>query len=667
MLDIGALALRLEAVGGADVVRDLRGVDAAAEKTGQKLDMTAKKSGTLGAAMKGLRSEVAFLAAGLASAALAATLQASFEAADAFEAALRRLQGTSKLTGAPMLQLQGLVDQARQQFKLATPEAAGFASEIAKLGAKAGDLTKSGSALRSILDLGAARGMDPATTMERLRAAINGSDEAIEKFFAKNPSMLWAEYARSIGTTAGKLTDQQKATALLDAFLKDGAKVRGEYSEWLGSVEGKAVAAATAGDELAASFGRSLSGLRGLGSDVKTFVFTGLRELLEGFQMAALEIGSFFRKLPLWARLAFAESGHAIATGLDDLTGSLRARGIYVPGFVTGGIRRGATAARAGADAARRALDAENEHVGRAAHEILTGSPLANGGFVRTRASNRGGGGGSTPESRARAALAADPTMGRIADPRGTRYGAGLFEGDAGGMLREAFRDSVALDDKDVSATLGQALTDIADGPILRELESFKERVSDNVATTLVDAFAGGIARAVQTGSLGEGFKALAAGFLSGFGGVLIEIGKKAVMASAIMMKIKAAIAAFAPAAGLVAGLGLIALGAAMQGGAGLIGGRSGASVGTGGGSYSAGSAGGLPTLVDRGIIGAPSATIADGLERVASGAPGVGSLGSVRPTSAVQSNHYTVWAIGNDPAAWREIQEKLNRNARRG
>jgi hypothetical protein len=231
MLDIGALALRLEAVGGADVVRDLRGVDAAAEKTGQKLDTTAKKSTGLGAAMKGLRSEVAFLAAGLASAALAATLQASFEAADAFESALRRLQGTARLTGTPMLQLHGMVDQARQQFKLATPEAAGFASEIAKLGAKAGDLSKSGTALRSILDLGAARGMDPATTMERLRAAINGSDEAIEKFFAKNPSALWAEYARSIGTTAGKLTDQQKATALLDAFLKDGAKVRGEYGE----------------------------------------------------------------------------------------------------------------------------------------------------------------------------------------------------------------------------------------------------------------------------------------------------------------------------------------------------------------------------------------------------------------------------------------------------
>jgi hypothetical protein len=236
-------------------------------------------------------------------------------------------------------------------------------------------------------------------------------------------------------------------------------------------------------------------------------------------------------------------------------------------------------------------------------------------------------------------------------------------------MLRDAFGDSVTLDDKEISATLGQALTDIADGPILRELEQFKERVSENVATTFVDAFAGGIARAVQTGSLGEGFKALAAGFLSGFGGVLITIGKQAVMASTLMLKIQAAIKAFAPAAGIVAGLGLIALGAAMQGGAGLIGGRGagGGGGGGGGGSYGTGSAGGLPTLIDRGIIGAPSATIADGLERVASGAPGVGSLGSVRPASAAPSQHFTVWAIGNDPAAWREIQEKLNRNARRG
>ena len=62
-----------------------------------------------------------------------------------------------------------------------------------------------------------------------------GIDEGTDRLFNRNPSALWKEYAASIGTTAGKLTDAQKQQALLSAALLEGAKVGGEYERFLGT------------------------------------------------------------------------------------------------------------------------------------------------------------------------------------------------------------------------------------------------------------------------------------------------------------------------------------------------------------------------------------------------------------------------------------------------
>ena len=72
-----------------------------------------------------------------------------------------------------------------------------------------------------------------------IKQALLGIDEGTDKLFQKNPSVIYNEFAKSIGTTAGKLTDQQKAQALLNAVLNDGGKLTGKYKEYLETSAGK--------------------------------------------------------------------------------------------------------------------------------------------------------------------------------------------------------------------------------------------------------------------------------------------------------------------------------------------------------------------------------------------------------------------------------------------
>jgi len=82
-------------------------------------------------------------------------------------------------------------------------------------------------------------GLDAEQTLYAIKQAILGIDEGTDKLFQKNPSVLYDEFAKKIGTTAGKLTDQQKAQALLNALLDSGGKLTGSYGNYLDSAAGK--------------------------------------------------------------------------------------------------------------------------------------------------------------------------------------------------------------------------------------------------------------------------------------------------------------------------------------------------------------------------------------------------------------------------------------------
>lgn len=198
----------------------------------------------------------------------------TFRAADAFETAQRKLQGTSKLTGISMETLNDIAASGKEALKLSTVVANDFASEIGKLTSKAGDITKSKDAMASFLEIGAARGLSASETLQAVQQAVLGIDEGTDKLFGKNPSSLYEEYAAKVGKSAAKLTDQEKALALVDAAMIGGEATRGSYASFLDTAAGKQDQMNQRIEEAKAQFGTALQPLRLL-------VMDGIMKLVE--------------------------------------------------------------------------------------------------------------------------------------------------------------------------------------------------------------------------------------------------------------------------------------------------------------------------------------------------------------------------------------------------
>lgn len=208
------------------------------------------------------------------------TIRESFVAFDNLERSQRKLEGTAKLTGIALEDLNVLAAVGREAFGLSTVTARDFATEIAKLGEKAGDTTKSKEALQAFLEIGAARGLTATETLKKLQQSLLGIDEGTDALFGKNPSGLWDDYASVIGKAAGKFNDTDKAAALLHAALDGGTKVLGSYAAFLDSTAGKADRLAQINEERLAQMGASLKGLRDAYIDVATDVKPGFFDLM---------------------------------------------------------------------------------------------------------------------------------------------------------------------------------------------------------------------------------------------------------------------------------------------------------------------------------------------------------------------------------------------------
>lgn len=166
-------------------------------------------------------------------------ISSSKSAYDAYISSTRQLGAASKLTGANLDELKQISRETKSQFELSADQSNSFTIELTKLGQKAGDISKVKDSIGALLDLGAGQGLSSEQTLYAMKQAILGIDEGTDKLFQKNPSVLYDEYAKKIGTTAGKLTDQQKALALLNAVMDSGNKLNGEYSKYLDSAPGK--------------------------------------------------------------------------------------------------------------------------------------------------------------------------------------------------------------------------------------------------------------------------------------------------------------------------------------------------------------------------------------------------------------------------------------------
>lgn len=225
----------------------------------------------------------------------------SIVAYDAYAASQRKLEGTAKLSGIALSALQDIADTGRKAFGLAAGTSNEFASEIGKLTSKSGDITKSKDAMAAFLDIGAARGLSAADTLKAVQQAVLGIDEGTDKLFGKNPSVLYEEYANKVGLSASKLTDQQKAQALLDATLVGGEATRGSYLEYLNSAAGQQEQANQKMEAAQVAFGAAIQPIR-------TLVLQGLNKLLEVLIPTVEWIGKASNSAGVWLVQSFNEA-----------------------------------------------------------------------------------------------------------------------------------------------------------------------------------------------------------------------------------------------------------------------------------------------------------------------------------------------------------------------
>jgi hypothetical protein len=167
----------------------------------------------------------------------AALLQQTFGAAvgsyDALTQSQNRLTAASKLANIELDELQDIARQSRESFGFSERQANDFTIALAKLTAKAGDTSKTADAIGALLNVAAAQGLNAEQALQAINQAILGIDEGTDKLFQKNPSVIYKEYADAIGTTVGKLTDQQKAQALLAATMQASEIVGDTYTKFL--------------------------------------------------------------------------------------------------------------------------------------------------------------------------------------------------------------------------------------------------------------------------------------------------------------------------------------------------------------------------------------------------------------------------------------------------
>jgi len=244
----------------------------------------------------------------------------------------RKLFATSKLTGASFEFLQDVTKDAQVNLGLTTKDSNELTIALAKLGQKAGDTTKTKDALKALMDLGSAQGLNVEESITAINQAILGIDEGTDKLFQKNPSVIYDEYAKSIGTTAGKLTDQQKAQALLNETISQGSKVQGEYNKYLETSAGKQQLLTQKVEVLKQEFGETVS------KGIEPFIdaILNANDSTGKFVGGVAVVGSTVAEaIPLLAGLRVAFEG--VGTGAGTSASSI-ARNFGKGGLVVGAI-----------------------------------------------------------------------------------------------------------------------------------------------------------------------------------------------------------------------------------------------------------------------------------------------------------------------------------------
>lgn len=207
----------------------------------------------------------------------------STERAIGVERANRLLASSAKELG----QTYGALAEENRKFAdlvgISNVEAARATAQIARLATNAGltqveDVQK---LTRAFADLGAARGIAGKDLEILMGTILSGQDEGLNRLGIADPGQLQREYAKSIGTTSDKLTQQQKVLAAVLAVLKKAENFTGAAEERMKGLEGSVANATKAWEDFVNAVSTSVANnqtlrlLLGIGT-------TGLKLLTPG-------------------------------------------------------------------------------------------------------------------------------------------------------------------------------------------------------------------------------------------------------------------------------------------------------------------------------------------------------------------------------------------------
>jgi hypothetical protein len=243
-------------------------VSKAADDAGAGMDRFAKKQPGWVNGLADLKAGWDFLSKGIGY--VREIIGGSISAFDAMVVSQRKMEGASKLTGLSLDYLNGIAAEGREKFGLSKTVANEYAVEMGKLEKVSGGASKATDLLSGFLEIGAARGLTAAESLQAAQQSILGIDEGTDKLFGKNPSGLWSDYEAVIGKSAGKFSDMEKQAALAYAVVEGGNKTLGSYAAVLESTAGKTELFKQKNEEAAAALGESLGVIRTLLLDTGT-------------------------------------------------------------------------------------------------------------------------------------------------------------------------------------------------------------------------------------------------------------------------------------------------------------------------------------------------------------------------------------------------------------
>ncbi|MDP9176698.1 MAG: hypothetical protein M3O61_03360 [Gemmatimonadota bacterium] len=630
------LAVKLEAQGASDVKAAMDGIGNKARDLGKNL------SGILSPA-NALKSVLGGLGATLAAGAVGAFFKGALDEAGKAQQAMTLLQAATDNAGGNFARL-------KPQFEAAADGIAKFTrfsddeavAALTKMVAVTGDTAGSLKNLGLAADLAVFKGKTLEESAELIGRAMNGNLGPLKKMGVdlRDGGDAMDQLSKKIGGFA------EKDAKTFPGQLKLISNAWGEVKEAIG----KAILGmdgASSGGEIVVKALQKLqtwvtSNAAAIAGFVKwvfklgkQFIDLGadIWKMVQQARVAMVKLNGYFLEFDQNAKRMFGSIVSGLATVFEKITAPLRALGVTIADGLVGKLRSAGDSMQA--DAIRATAQIRDDTKRKIA--AIMGTAAAAKDAINDVAD---AGGHSSPGRR---------TGGRAKGKGKTdeRYGA-TGTGPTVGAARPGNPSSQPMSNvpESMVVPIDQGANEELNKQQIKIGEAvgdFADKLEQDIDQTVGDAIYNGFARAFSGEGIAGLFKGLASTVLSGLGSIFVDMGRKMIAGSAIMLAFKTALLGFLPPAGFVAGAAMIALGAGM--------GAAGNAVGGGGRSVTSGYA-----------SSSSSRSIGEEITRFKF----IDRFGSrvVNPRSSTTHN-WTVIGV-NDPVAQRHIMELIANAERR-